>query len=133
MCCRICRQCWVAKSECPFWQVSFIPREANCQETTKVNPAARGANVKVSGHIEVNPSDGSLSQTNVDTMLQSCPAGDSPKFPAHVCVCMCVYVVCVCVREKDDRVVSSRLRGCVYVVYVCVCVCMCVYKVCVCV
>jgi len=47
-------------------------------------------------------------------------------------MCMCVYVVCVCVREKDDRVVSSRLRGCVYEVYVCVSVCMCVYKVCVC-
>ena len=97
-------------------QVSFIPREANCQETTKVNPAVRGANVKVSGHIEVNPSDGSLSQTNVDTMLQSCPAGDCLKFPAHVCVCMCVYVVCVCV----------------WCVYVCMCVCVCV-SVCVCV
>jgi len=53
--------------------VSFIPRDANCRETTNVNPPVRplGENVKFSGHIEVDPKDGSLSQTKVDTMLAS--------------------------------------------------------------
>ena len=58
---------------CRYAQVSFIPRDGNCKETTILNPKTRplGSNMRVSGHIAVNAADGSLPQEQIDSWLLS--------------------------------------------------------------
>jgi hypothetical protein len=58
---------------CRHAQVSFIPRDGNCKETTILNPKTRplGSNMRVSGHIAVNAADGSLPQEQIDSWLLS--------------------------------------------------------------